>query len=117
MPAPMSPPAPSFPINPKAVAEELCIKLYEALEPFGFYPALTGGNLYKTGARKDIDIVIYRNRQKSPVFEMSDLEGLLKKAGLEDFEFFGFVTKAKYDGVSVDLFNPETTSEDDYKVE
>ena len=109
--------APSMPKNSKDTANELCLKLYESLEPFGFYPALTGGVLYKTGNRKDIDIVIYRNRQKAPLFEMSDLEGLLKKAGLENFEFYGFVTKAKYGAVNVDLFNPETSNDDDYEVE
>lgn len=114
--APTLPAAPSLPANTKAVAEELCLKIYEALGPFGFYPALTGGVLYKTGSRKDVDIVIYRNRQKSPAFEMSDLEGLLKKSGLEDIEFFGFVTKAKYGAVNVDLFNPETANDDDYEV-
>lgn len=120
--APAAPAAPVAPAaiqtkNTEAVAKELCKKIYDALSPFGFYPALTGGCLYKEGNRKDIDIVIYRNRQKSPSFEMSDLEGMLKKAGLGEFCFFGFVAKAKYREFNVDIFNPETNAGDTYEQE
>ena len=39
----------------------LCKILHEKLSVHGYYPALTGGLLYKDGPRKDIDIIIYRN--------------------------------------------------------
>ena len=89
-------------------AIELCIELYEHLSPKGFFPALTGGQLYKDGNRKDIDIVIYRHRQMEHGFEIKDIEPFLIETGLYEFKHFGFVTKAKWKGLSVDLFNPET---------
>ena len=60
-------------------AIELCNKLYLQLERFGYFPALTGGQLYKTGGRKDIDIVIYRHRQKVANFEMKDIKSNLEE--------------------------------------
>ena len=92
---------------------ELCRVLYEKLNGCGFYPALTGGILYKDGVRKDIDIVIYRNRQQQK-FELRDLEKHLSDCGLSEFKHFGFVTKAKWNGIVVDLFNPESAYNDDY---
>ena len=61
---------------------ELCRQLYKELSPKGFFPALTGGSLYKTGLRKDIDVVIYRHRQKANDFELEILRilGLLLSA-------------------------------------
>lgn len=90
---------------------ELCRILHENLKPEGFFPALTGGLLYKDGERKDIDIVIYRHRQDRCKFEMQEIEKQLEKCGLYEFEFYGFVTKAKWRGIVVDLFNPETDIE------
>ena len=89
---------------------ELCRKLKPVLEIIGLYPALTGGVLYKDGRRKDIDIVIYRNRQEVRSFELNDknVELALNATGVEITEYFGFVTKAKWNGFTVDIFNPET---------
>lgn len=89
----------------------LCKRLYEKLSSVGFYPALTGGILYKDGCRKDIDIVIFRNRQTVVKFEMEFIEDLLVECGLSNFQYFGFVTKCKLGNISVDLFNPETEIE------
>ena len=89
-------------------AIELCNKLYLQLERFGYFPALTGGQLYKTGGRKDIDIVIYRHRQKVANFEMKDIKSNLEEIGITDINFYGFVTKCKWKGFRVDLFNPES---------
>ncbi len=86
----------------------LCKILFEKLSDKGIYPALTGGLLYKSGNRKDIDIVLYRNRQSVEEFETIELKEILSVAGVEITGFFGFVTKAKWEGVVVDLFNPET---------
>ena len=91
--------------------------MYEKLNGSGFYPALTGGLLYKDGLRKDIDIVIFRNRQSVDHFEIQEIQHLLEDCGLYDFKHYGFVTKAKWRGFSVDLFNPETAlvwSDGDY---
>lgn len=90
---------------------ELCQILRGELVDKGYYPALTGGLIYKNGPRKDIDIVIYRNRQDHDHFEMSDIFGELEQCGLENIEYYGFVTKAKWKGFTVDLFNPETNIE------
>lgn len=95
-------------------AIKLCVTLYQILSPLHFYPALTGGCLYKEGERKDCDVVIFRNRQARTDFELRDLEPVLRLAGFTDFQHFGFVTKCMYLGIAVDLFNPETTLDDDY---
>ncbi len=93
------------------MAVALCAALYKVLEPEGYYPALTGGLLYKEGNRKDIDIVIYRNRQKIQGFEVVDIANLLAKVHLNITDSFGFVTKAEWHGFIVDIFNPETNDE------
>ena len=93
-------------------AVKLCKALYVELSPH-YYPALTGGSLYKNGDRKDIDIIIYRNRETLP-FEIYEIQNNLEDAGLYNFIHHGFVTKCEFDGLSVDLMNPETTSGTDY---
>lgn len=93
----------------------ICAKLYRVLGPLNFYPALTGGCLYKEGERKDCDIVIFRHRQAHTDFELKHLEPVLRLAGFTDFQHFGFVTKCMYLGCAVDLFNPETSLDDDYE--
>ena len=90
---------------------ELCKILYDKLSPLGFYPALTGGLIYKDGSRKDIDIVIFRNRQKHETFETAQLFSELADVGVMITNTFGFVTKAEWNGFVVDLFNPETEFE------
>lgn len=87
---------------------KLCQKMYDKLSAYGYFPALTGGLLYKEGNRKDIDIVVFRHRQEVHSFEMLDIEHHLIDIGFYDFKYFGFVTKAKWRGFVVDLFNPET---------
>ncbi len=94
---------------------DLCQRMYKKLSEYGYFPALTGGLLYKEGNRKDIDIVVFRHRQEVHRFEMRDIEHHLIDIGFYDFNYFGFVTKAKWMGFKVDLFNPETDeSECDY---
>lgn len=94
------------------LAIDFCKQLHLCLLPKGIYPALTGGSLYKVGPRKDIDVVLYRNRQKLARFETIDLKEQLAKIGVEIIASYGFVTKAKWNGISIDLFNPETETED-----
>ncbi|AUR81387.1 hypothetical protein NVP1072O_41 [Vibrio phage 1.072.O._10N.286.48.A12] len=104
MPAPVKPPK----LVSRDEAIELCELLYVEMSSHGFYPALTGGLLYKPGRRKDIDIVIFRNRQSVSHFEMEELTPLLEKCGVKIINTYGFVTKAEWKGYTVDLFNPET---------
>ena len=91
---------------------ELCQKIHKKLLGYGYFPALTGGLLYKEGERKDIDIVIYRHRQDVAAFEMRDIEDHLIDIGFYGFNYFGFVTKAKWKGLDVDLFNPEAREDE-----
>lgn len=94
-------------------ALELCRILYEGLKDYGYYPALTGGSLYKDGERKDFDIVIYRNRENLP-FEIPDIEKYLSDCGVKIIESFGFVTKCTWEEFDVDLFNPESKGSNTY---
>lgn len=89
----------------------LCKQLYPLLKTVGLFPALSGGLLYKEGERKDIDIVIFRHRQDLETFEMNNVivQVCFKACGVEITNFYGFVTKAKWEGFDVDFFNPETT--------
>jgi hypothetical protein len=86
----------------------LCKILEKVLRGAGLFPALTGGLLYKEGGRKDIDIVLYRHRQQLECFEVELIESLLESVGVTVTGFYGFVTKAKWEGFVVDIFNPET---------
>lgn len=42
-------------------ATKICTAIYDVSAPCFYYPALTGGTLYKTGHRKDLDIVLYEH--------------------------------------------------------
>lgn len=93
----------------------ICNEIYPVLSSYGYYPALTGGLLYKPDERKDCDIVIFRNRQMNSKFEMKEIGNILIEAGFTDLRYFGFVTKAKFGEYDVDLFNPESdVAEENY---
>ncbi len=85
--------------------------LYVTAQRVGLYPALTGGTLYKEGRRKDLDILFYRNRQQM-VLQREELLERLSDMGFEIGRRYGWVTKAKYRGKSVDLFFPEDPTND-----
>lgn len=95
-------------------AVTLC-RLVESFAPkFGCHVALTGGCLYKDGDRKDIDILFYRIRQ----VEKIDHEGLryaLEEVGINDITGFGWLLKANWNGVNVDMFFPEEIDGEEYK--
>lgn len=89
-------------------ALELCRKLEGIAPDFGAHVALTGGCLYKTGERKDVDIILYRIRQ----IPFIDLDGLYRKC--EQLNIckittnHGWVTKATTpEGYNIDFFNIE----------
>lgn len=86
-------------------AIELC-KLVEEFAPaHGFHVALTGGLLYKEGARKDCDIVLYRIRQHE-----GDWPGFwdaAAKIGFYRDKSYGFCTKAHWRGKPVDVLDPD----------
>lgn len=90
-----------------AAAMALCVAL-EAIAPtYGAHVALTGGCLYKTGTRKDCDILFYRIRQVEEI----DVTGLLAAArdgcGVEIVKDAGWCVKARHLGRGVDFFFPE----------
>lgn len=92
-------------------AIDLCVKLERIAPKFGAHVALTGGLLYKSGLRKDCDVLIYRIRQ----IETIDIDGLFSAAaevGIVKTGGFGWCHKAEYLGKPIDFFFPE--SDGDY---
>lgn len=88
-------------------AIELCVRVEEVCVKHGCHVALTGGQLYKEGERKDTDLLFYRHRQCAEI----DMEGLWKslaEIGLHHKSDHGFVHKASYRHIwSVDCLFPE----------
>ena len=87
----------------------LCV-IIEALSPkFHYHVALTGGLLYKTGRRKDCDLLFYSVRQQEDVSPESLIEHLCDAVdGLEFVAWFGWLAKVEYFGKSIDVFFPES---------
>lgn len=87
-------------------AIELCVKVEAICPPFGCHVALTGGLLYKTGIRKDCDILFYRIRQ-APQIDQLGLFAALRTIGLDVIKGNGWCFKATYQSKPVDIFFPE----------
>lgn len=104
-------------LSPTAI--QLCKILHLALEPYGFFIALTGGTLYKEGRRKDIDLILYKKRESMPREhdEVIDLRHVFNSVGVNIIESYGFCTKARWEGIDIDILYPESTSHDKYKDE
>lgn len=88
-------------------AEGVCYCIEKISPSFGFHVALTGGLLYKSGPRKDCDLVFY------PAFGARlDREGLfeaLKRDGIEVNavpNVCGWVWGARFGPKRLDLFFP-----------
>lgn len=108
-----------------------CRRAEQIAPAIGFHVALTGGCLYKDGARKDLDVVLYRIRWQELAADAGyALVEALQQAGLIDLasaeEGVGclgvesqsgdcddFVVKARHQGRPVDLIFPENTGEYD----
>lgn len=92
----------------QAEAIELCRKIEAVCPAAGCHVALTGGTLYKDGARKDADILFYRIRQVDEI-DMNLLEVLLSTKGITMLggNRSGWVIKADYRGKRLDLFFPD----------
>lgn len=88
-------------------AVSLCVILESIVPAFGCHVALTGGTLYKTGQRKDCDILFYRIRQHKCIDMANMWDALAAKADFEKISGFGWCYKATYRGKSVDCFFPE----------
>ncbi len=84
----------------------LCVQLERFAPSFGCHVALTGGLLYRTGPRKDCDIILYRIRQ-SPRIDYEGFFEAIKSAGVFKISGFGFCYKAIAHGKIVDFLCPE----------
>ena len=91
-------------------AIELC-KVVEAIAPeYGLHVALTGGLLYKDGPRKDCDILLYRIREVNQP-NWNGLWIALAGVGVVLDADFGWCKKAKWNGLDVDIFDPDASGE------
>ena len=91
-------------------AIELCILIESKAPEHGCHVALTGGLLYKAGARTDCDVVLYRIRQVEAI-DVIGLKGSLNRLGVTIGVDFSWGFKANYEGKKIDFFLPETTSD------
>lgn len=110
------------------MANELCTLIQSVSPQFNAHPALTGGLRYKTGNRKDCDIVIYRRGDTNGVRPELDWSGLwtaLESLQLKLVKDYGYVKKCLWSHggawLPVDVLDvvqdggnyPESDSEDD----
>ena len=94
------------------IAVDLCKLLYAELAPQGLFPALTGGCLYKSGNRKDIDVVIYKHRENKDVIDIPSIINDID--GIKLVSSHGFVTKAIYRNRAIDILFPECGVDSNY---
>jgi hypothetical protein len=79
----------------------------ETIAPdYGCHVALTGGLLYKDGARKDADFLFYRIRQVEQI-DTDGLFGALASIGIIKTGGFGWCYKAAFNDKPIDCFFPE----------
>lgn len=102
-------------------ALDMCRVIEEVAPRFGCHIALTGGLLYKSGPRKDCDVVLYRIREHDlieivgllkalrPLGLMEDDEANRDSSGGDDDQW---VLKASWRGMPVDIFFPEVDAVD-----
>lgn len=91
----------------QAEAIALCAVVESFAPSCGCHVALTGGTLYKHGPRKDVDLLFYRIRQVEKIDYTELFHKLWELAGVYVQTSHGWVTKAVWGAVSVDLFFPE----------
>lgn len=97
-------------------AFDLCRILESVCSKFGCHIGLTGGLLYKSGPRKDCDIIVYRAGQADPTEERppfaeeidrNALISAVESAGLVLVKEYTRVVKFLADNKPVDLIFPE----------
>lgn len=79
----------------------------------GAHVALTGGLLYKSGLRKDCDIVVYRIRQVANI-NVPEFFRRLEALGIQKTTDHGFVVKATWRFKNIDFLFPEHETPSDY---
>lgn len=87
-------------------AVEICRMVESHAPNYGAHVGLTGGCLYKDGDRKDVDILFYRIRQVEKI-DHEGLKACLEANGFTDISGFGWLWKAKFMGMNIDMFFPE----------
>ena len=98
-------------------AVELCTKVEQICPAYGCHVALTGGCLYKSGPRKDADLLFYRIRQADRV-DVIGLIAALKVIGIEADKYQpcnpqypgAWVIKARYGVQTLDLLFPDPSA-------
>jgi hypothetical protein len=93
-------------------AVDFCTRIEAVCPEFGCHVALTGGNLYKTGPRKDCDVVFYRIRQVPKIDREGLFAALFEKLNVlttTSQDDWCFVVKGIYEGRSVDFMFPESS--------
>lgn len=92
-------------------AINMCVLIEQVIPAHGAHIALTGGSLYKTGPRKDADVLFYRIRQWKRI-EMQEMWEALEKIGFVKLSGFGWCYKATFNGKPVDCFFPESARDE-----
>ena len=88
--------------------KNLAVILEEAASKYGMHIALTGGQLYKDGHRKDVDFLLYHASNSSQnEAAVINFFRQLHKEGFSNILNFGRVTKMLYEGDSIDVLYPE----------
>lgn len=84
-----------------------CHAIEEIAPRYGAHVALTGGTLYKSGARKDLDVLFYRIRQVRSIDRLELEKAIVAELGWTVMSRHGWVTKFEVDGAHIDAFFPE----------
>lgn len=99
-------------MNQLEVAVEIA-KVIEKGLPDTMHVGLTGGTLYKDGARKDIDFVVYSHKCFNKICTHA-LTEIIHYIGFYDVQNFGRVIKCKYVlnqvEVLIDIIVPESAT-------
>ncbi|MCP4342903.1 MAG: hypothetical protein GY799_29475 [Desulfobulbaceae bacterium] len=107
-------------MNP--LLKNLAMLIEDIASKYDVHVALTGGQLYKDGPRKDIDFVLYHSSRKcmAEYVEADNLKAIediflsLYAEGFSNFRNFGRVTKCTYNGVAIDFLYPEYQHQGEY---
>lgn len=102
--------------------KNIAILIEEVASKYDMHIALTGGQLYKDGPRKDIDFVLYHANWSNGSVCKSEatVEVVFKNLLLEGFSNFrnyGRVTKCTYEGIDIDFIYPEYMHAGEYEVD
>lgn len=93
-------------------AVALCRSIEELAIQFDCHVALTGGTIFRNGARKDVDLVFYRVRQ-APRIRVEELLRVLRdKLEIDIIVDNGFCVKSELGVKRIDLFFPERPKEE-----